>query len=69
MSKVRFALVGCGAIAKKHAHALHHYVDGAEIGAFVDRDLARAQQLGAEYKVLKEELFQQIGEAADASSQ
>ena len=44
MSKVRFALVGCGAIAKKHAHALHHHVDEAEIGAFVDRDLARARE-------------------------
>src|SRR4051812_15005867 len=49
MSRVRFALVGCGAIAKKHAHALHNHVDDAEIGAFVDRDLARAQQLGQQY--------------------
>jgi UDP-N-acetyl-2-amino-2-deoxyglucuronate dehydrogenase len=49
MSKVRFALVGCGAIAKKHAQALHHNVDDAEIGAFVDRDLARAQQFGEQY--------------------
>ena len=49
MSKVRFALVGCGSIAKKHAHALHHYIDEAEIGAFVDRDLGRAQQFGAKY--------------------
>jgi UDP-N-acetyl-2-amino-2-deoxyglucuronate dehydrogenase len=49
MSKVRFALVGCGSIAKKHAHALHHYIDEAEIGAFVDRDLGRAQQFSAKY--------------------
>ena len=43
MSKLRFALVGCGSIARKHAHALHHYLDEAEIGAFVDLDLgARA---------------------------
>jgi UDP-N-acetyl-2-amino-2-deoxyglucuronate dehydrogenase len=49
MSKVRFALVGCGSIAKKHAHALHHYIDEAEIGAFVDCDLSRAQQFGAKF--------------------
>jgi predicted dehydrogenase len=49
MSKVRFALVGCGNIARKHAHALHDYLDQAEIGAVVDLDLARARQLGAKY--------------------
>lgn len=49
MSKVRFALVGCGAIARKHAYALHHNLEEAEIGAFVDRDLARAQQFGEQY--------------------
>jgi UDP-N-acetyl-2-amino-2-deoxyglucuronate dehydrogenase len=49
MSKVRFALVGCGNIARKHAHALHHYIDEAEIGAFVDRDLSRAREFGAKY--------------------
>src|SRR5262245_28805560 len=49
MSKVRFALVGCGNIARKHAHALHQYIDEAEIGAFVDRDLNRARDLGAKY--------------------
>jgi predicted dehydrogenase len=45
MSRLRFGLVGCGSIARKHAHALHEYLDQAEIGAFVDLDLARAQQL------------------------
>jgi UDP-N-acetyl-2-amino-2-deoxyglucuronate dehydrogenase len=49
MSKVRFGLIGCGAIAKKHAHSLHHYLDEAEIGAFVDLNLARAQELGKKY--------------------
>lgn len=49
MSKVRFALVGCGSIARKHAHALHHYLEQAEISAFVDLDLSRARQLSEEY--------------------
>ena len=49
MSTVKFALVGCGNIARKHAHALHHRLEQAEIGAFVDLDLARARQLGEKY--------------------
>ena len=49
MSKLRFALVGCGNIARKHAHVLHEYLDEAEIGAFVDRDLSRAKEFSAKY--------------------
>jgi UDP-N-acetyl-2-amino-2-deoxyglucuronate dehydrogenase len=49
MSRLRFGLVGCGSIARKHAHALHEYLDQAEIGAFVDLDVARAQQLSQKY--------------------
>ena len=41
MSKLRFALVGCGNIARKHAHVLHEYLEEAEIGAFVDIDAGR----------------------------
>ena len=44
MDKLRFALVGCGNIARKHAHVVHNYLDEAEIGAFVDRDGARAAE-------------------------
>ena len=49
MSKLRFALIGCGNIARKHAHALQHFVAEAEIAAFVDRDLSRAQDFSAKY--------------------
>jgi UDP-N-acetyl-2-amino-2-deoxyglucuronate dehydrogenase len=49
MSKVRFALVGCGTIARKHAHALHDHLDQAGIAAFVDPDISRARQLSAQY--------------------
>jgi UDP-N-acetyl-2-amino-2-deoxyglucuronate dehydrogenase len=49
MSRMRFALIGCGNIAKKHAHVLHQYLDHAEIGAFVDTDIARAQAFSAKY--------------------
>jgi predicted dehydrogenase len=49
MANLRFGLVGCGAIARKHAHALHHYVEGAEIAAFVDLDIARAREFSDKY--------------------
>jgi len=49
MSKLRFALVGCGSIAKKHAHVLNQYLDDAEIGAFVDLNRARAEEFSAKY--------------------
>jgi predicted dehydrogenase len=49
MGNLRFALVGCGAIARKHAQALHHYLEGAEIGAFVDRDIVRAREFSEKY--------------------
>ena len=49
MSKLRFALVGCGSIAKKHAHVLNNYMDDAEIGAFVDLNRARAEEFSAKY--------------------
>jgi len=44
MKKLRFALIGCGSIAKKHAHVVSQYLANAEVGAFVDLDLARAQE-------------------------
>jgi len=49
MSTLRFALIGCGNIARKHAHALSQYVDSAEIGAFVDLDIRRAQEFSQKY--------------------
>jgi UDP-N-acetyl-2-amino-2-deoxyglucuronate dehydrogenase len=49
MEKLRFALVGCGNIAKKHAHVLDEYLDEAEIGAFVDVDLSRAREFSEKY--------------------
>jgi predicted dehydrogenase len=48
MSKLRFALIGCGSIARKHAHVLNH-LESTEIGAFVDLDLSRAQEFSAKY--------------------
>jgi predicted dehydrogenase len=49
MSKLKFALIGCGNIARKHAHVLQEYLEDAEIGAFVDLDPSRAQDFSKKY--------------------
>jgi predicted dehydrogenase len=49
MSTLKFGLVGCGNIARKHAHVLRNCVADAEIGAFVDLDASRAQKFSEEY--------------------
>ena len=49
MDKLRFALIGCGSIARKHAHVLSNYLDDTEVGAFVDLDVSRAQELSKKY--------------------
>jgi UDP-N-acetyl-2-amino-2-deoxyglucuronate dehydrogenase len=49
MTKMRFALVGCGNIARKHARVLHDYLEDAEIAGFVDVDVARAQEFSRTY--------------------
>ena len=42
MSNLRFGLIGCGNIASKHAQAVQR-IEDAELGAFVDPNLARAR--------------------------
>jgi predicted dehydrogenase len=44
--KVRFALVGCGSIVKKHVHAIQNLLDGAEIVGFCDIVYERAKAYG-----------------------
>jgi UDP-N-acetyl-2-amino-2-deoxyglucuronate dehydrogenase len=45
MERKRFAIVGCGNIAKKHVRAIQEYIDHAEIVAFCDVRPERAQAL------------------------
>jgi len=72
MSSVRFALIGCGAIARKHAHALREYIDEAEIGAFVDLNPARGREFSAKYGApafgTVTEMMQRVGDGIDAFS-
>jgi predicted dehydrogenase len=49
MSRLGFALIGCGSIARKHAHVLNEYLDDARIAAFVDLDIARAREFSEKY--------------------
>ena len=50
MEKTRFAIVGCGNIAKKHTSAIQEYIDNAEIVAFCDVISERAQEFAKRNK-------------------
>jgi len=51
MSKLRFALVGCGRIAKKHAEILAKQLPDAELTAVCDTVAERAEAYGRKYNV------------------
>ncbi len=69
MSNLRFALIGCGNIARKHAHAVHERLDGAELAAFVDPNLSRAQDFAKKYGASAfgsiAEMMQRLGDQID----
>jgi predicted dehydrogenase len=46
MEKIKFALVGCGNIAKKHSHVISNFLENAEIRCFCDKELSRAEKFG-----------------------
>jgi len=46
MNKVRFSLVGCGNIAKKHVYVIQNYLKGAEIVGICDTVYDRAKAYG-----------------------
>jgi predicted dehydrogenase len=72
MKKLAFALVGCGSIAKKHAHVLSEYLEDARIGAFVDLDLSRAREFAARYGAPAfssiQEMMRDVGDDIDVFS-
>jgi len=52
MKTIRFALIGCGRIAKRHAEILGGcQIDKARLAAVCDIDLSKAQKLGEQYGV------------------
>jgi UDP-N-acetyl-2-amino-2-deoxyglucuronate dehydrogenase len=72
MDKLRFALIGCGNIARKHAHVLHERLEDGEIAAFVDINLERAREFSAKYNAPAfssiKEMMQAIGDRVDIFS-
>ncbi len=51
VSKVRFALVGCGRIARKHTEIIAEKLDNAVLAAVCDLDEERARHYGEKYAV------------------
>jgi len=51
MNGMRFALVGCGNIAKKHIHVIQNYLEGSEIVGFCDKVYDRAKAYGEKLNV------------------
>jgi UDP-N-acetyl-2-amino-2-deoxyglucuronate dehydrogenase len=72
MTPLRFGLIGCGNIARKHAHVIHHYLEDAEIGAFVDLDGRRARAFGEKFGAPAfdsvAEMMRQVGDRIDVLS-
>jgi predicted dehydrogenase len=50
MEKIKFALVGCGNIAKKHSHVISNFLGNAEIRCFCDKELSRAEKFGRKHR-------------------
>ena len=48
---IRFALLGCGAITRKHAESIANHIPNGELVAFCDRDIARAKAYAQQYGV------------------
>jgi predicted dehydrogenase len=69
MSSVGFAVVGCGNIAKKHAHAVHNHLKKGKLVAFADTELERAQRFAEQYGAHAfssiKELMQGVGDQID----
>ena len=69
MNKIRFALVGCGDIAKKHAQVIQNYLEDAEIVGFCDKVYDRAKaygdKLGVPVFCSVKDMMDDIGKSVD----
>jgi predicted dehydrogenase len=72
MNRTKFALVGCGKIAKKHVHVIENYLDDAEVVGFCDIEVARAKEYAdkssAKAYASVEEMMKEIGDEVDIIS-
>ncbi len=69
MEKLKFALVGCGSIAKKHATVIQELVEEAELVAVCDLARDRADAFAKKYNVQAfsdaAQMMSQMGDAID----
>jgi UDP-N-acetyl-2-amino-2-deoxyglucuronate dehydrogenase len=69
MEKTRFALVGCGNIAKKHTHVIQKCLDNAQIVAFCNVMYERAQEFAQRTNAQAfssiRDMMQSVGEDID----
>ena len=72
MSKLRFGLIGCGNIARKHAHVLRNSLEEASIGAFVDLNPVRAKEFSEKFDAPAfssvDEMMHKMGDQIDVFS-
>lgn len=72
MENVRFALVGCGNISKKHVQAIQHGLEGAEMVAVCDKIRERADVYGLKYNIpafnTVHEMMNAVGDRIDIVS-
>ena len=66
---MNFAIVGCGKIAKKHAHVIKNYLEDSKTVAFYDVAPDRAKQFAAEHNAKAyasiPEMFKDMGDQID----
>jgi UDP-N-acetyl-2-amino-2-deoxyglucuronate dehydrogenase len=69
MKKTRFALVGCGEIAKKHVHAIQNLLENSEVAGFCDMDISKAKKFAEPLKAPAfsdaKEMMDKIGSDVD----
>lgn len=69
MKNWRYALVGCGNIANKHAKVITNYLQNASIVAFCDVEKERAEKFGKEYSARSfsdcHEMMENMGDEID----
>jgi len=69
MTSISFVIVGCGAIAHKHAITLQSHLDGANLIGVCDCDAANAEAMGSQYQVPwftdMHQMMNQLGDQVD----
>ena len=49
---LKFALIGCGRIAKRHSELLGHgEIDSAKLVAVCDKDISKASKIARKFKI------------------